>query len=155
MDTAYIQIVDFSPQYADAFRTLNETWIRQYFEIEASDLAQISNPEKSIISDGGHILVAISETEPVGVVALIPHGEMCFEMAKMAVSPEMQGSGIGRRLAEAAIARAKKCGANRIFLESNTRLGPAIALYRKLGFRLVEAAPSTYSRVDIQMELIL
>jgi ribosomal protein S18 acetylase RimI-like enzyme len=52
----------------------------------------------------------------------------------MGVLPEVRGRGVGRRLAEAAIAAAKEQGAERIELEvfaSNTR---AIALYEKLGF---------------------
>jgi RimJ/RimL family protein N-acetyltransferase len=52
----------------------------------------------------------------------------------MGVLQEYRGRGVGRRLAEAAIAAAKAQGAERIELEvlaSNTR---AIALYEKLGF---------------------
>jgi len=50
------------------------------------------------------------------------------------VLPAVRGRGVGRRLAEAAIAAAKAQGAERIELEvfaSNTR---AIALYERLGF---------------------
>lgn len=155
MDNDSLNIVDYSSRYADAFRTLNEEWIRQYFEIEATDIAQISDPEKSILAIGGHILVAVFKEQPVGVVALLPHGNQCFEMVKMAVSSQKQGSGIGKKLALAAIAKAKACGANRVYLESNRRLKAAVSLYRKLGFREVEATPSAYSRVDIQMELTL
>ena len=41
-------------------------------------------------------------------------------------------------------------------LVSNTGLGPAIALYRKCGFREVPMEPGIeYARADIQMELDL
>ena len=52
----------------------------------------------------------------------------------MGLLPAFRGRGIGRRLAEAAIAAARERGAERIELEvfaSNTR---AIALYERLGF---------------------
>ena len=52
----------------------------------------------------------------------------------MGVLPAVRGRGVGRRLAEAAIAAARAKGAERIELEvfaSNTR---AIALYERLGF---------------------
>ncbi|HEX7977940.1 MAG TPA: GNAT family N-acetyltransferase [Gemmatimonadaceae bacterium] len=52
----------------------------------------------------------------------------------MGLLPAVRGHGVGRRLAEAAIAAAKERGAERIELEvfaSNTR---AIALYERLGF---------------------
>jgi ribosomal protein S18 acetylase RimI-like enzyme len=41
-------------------------------------------------------------------------------------------------------------------LVSNTRLGPAIRLYRKCGFREVPMEPGIeYARADIQMEIDL
>jgi RimJ/RimL family protein N-acetyltransferase len=53
----------------------------------------------------------------------------------MGLLPEYRGRGLGRRLAEAAVAAARERGMERIALEvfaSNTR---AIALYERLGFR--------------------
>jgi hypothetical protein len=56
---------------------------------------------------------------------------------------------------EAAIATARASGASRLVLQSNTVLGPAMALYRKLGFVEVHGAPSLYARSNIHMELQL
>lgn len=150
-----LRIVDFEPHLANAFRSLNEEWIEQYFELEDIDRQQLSDPQKSIIEAGGSILIGLLEETPVGVVALIPHGENCFELAKMAVSPRAQGLGIGEKLARSAIEKAKTLGATRVYLESNSALKPAIALYQKLGFRHVKSSPSPYSRVDTYMELTL
>ena len=77
-----------------------------------------------------------------------------FELAKMAVSPTAQGLGIGWLLGQACIERARSLGVRRLYLESNTRLKPAISLYHKLGFRKVAGPPSPYERCDIQMELL-
>ena len=150
-----IRVVDYSPLYAKAFRDLNEAWIRQYFAIEAADRKALHHPDKNILQKGGHILVALDGEQPVGVCALLPHGEKCFELAKMAVDPSTQGKGIGRTLGEAAIAWAKAAGAARIFLESNTILESAIRLYRKLGFQEISGEASPYQRCNIQMELRL
>ncbi len=73
----------------------------------------------------------------------------------MAVSPKAQGKGVGLLLAESAIKWATEKGASRIYLESNTKLKPAIKLYEKLGFKEVEGLSSSYNRVDIQMMLAL
>jgi GNAT superfamily N-acetyltransferase len=78
-----------------------------------------------------------------------------FELAKMAVSPKVQGKRIGLTLGEAIIEKAISLGAVRIYLESNTLLVPAISLYKRLGFKEVFGRPSQYERVDIQMELVL
>jgi ribosomal protein S18 acetylase RimI-like enzyme len=73
----------------------------------------------------------------------------------MGVSPKTQGLGIGYLLGRACIEKARALGARRVYLESNTRLKPAINLYHKLGFRKVAGPPSPYERCDIQMELVL
>ena len=74
----------------------------------------------------------------------------------MAVSPSAQGRGFGRLLGEAIIARARAAGFDILFLESSTRLLPALSLYANLGFRHVERARSSgYERADVYMELDL
>ena len=74
----------------------------------------------------------------------------------MAVSPLAQGLGIGYQLGAAALAKARALGAGRVYLESNTKLGPALNLYYKLGFhKTVADTPSPYERCNIQMDLLL
>ena len=74
----------------------------------------------------------------------------------MAVAPDARGRGYGDRLVEAVIAFARRSRARRFILVSNTRLGPALTLYRKHGFRDVPLDPANgYSRADIQMEIAL
>lgn len=148
-----VRIVDYTPAYAHAFQALNEEWIRTHFTLEATDREMLGDPERFILRRGGAIFVALRGVEPVGVCALAPHGEGCLELAKMAVAPAARGLGIGEKLARAALERARALGARRVFLESNTKLGPAIALYRKLGFREIPLEASPYQRVDIQMAL--
>jgi len=58
-------------------------------------------------------------------------------------------------LCRAAIGRARQSGPNKIFLESNTILKPAVSLYRKLGFIELKELHPAYERGDIQMELTL
>lgn len=78
-----------------------------------------------------------------------------FELAKLAVNNSIQRKGIGRRLCEAVINKARELGGEKLFLESNTRLKPAIALYRKLGFKELPEYHPAYARGNIQMELSL
>jgi GNAT superfamily N-acetyltransferase len=74
----------------------------------------------------------------------------------MAVRPDARGRGYGDLLIEFAIRFGREAGAERLILLSNTRLGPAIALYEKHGFRSVPITDANdYKRVDIQMELKL
>jgi DNA-binding MarR family transcriptional regulator/predicted GNAT family N-acyltransferase len=154
-DTAKVSIVDYSPKFQEVFRHLNVEWISQYFTMEDSDYKALDNPQGYILDQGGCILVALYDDEPLGVCALIKmnDGEYDFELAKMAVSPKAQGKNVGFTLAQAIIQKAKLLGAKKIYLESNTILKPAINLYHKLGFIKVAGKPTPYERCNIQMEL--
>lgn len=143
---------------ATAFRTLNEEWITRYFTLEAKDLETLNNPAHSILLKGGHIFMAYAGSEAVGCVALIPMQDCVYELSKMAVSPQLRGRGIGRRLLQHAIAQARSVGARSLFLGSNTRLKDAVHLYESVGFRHVKPEtlpPMPYSRADVFMEITL
>lgn len=150
-----VQIVDYKPGYQQAFKKLNEDWITQYFKMEASDYKSLDHPQEYILNNGGYILLAEYKGEPVGACALIKMDANTFELAKMAVSPEVQGKGIGWLLGNAIIEKARQAGAKKLYLESNTILKPAISLYHKLGFKKITGVPSPYERCNIQMELPL
>ena len=153
-----VKIVEYQPQYKKAFYDLNRKWIELYWELEPHDIEVLDNPEKHIIEKGGHIFVALYNGFPVGVCALCPMPEESpydFELAKLAVDNSIQRKGIGRSLCNAVINKARELGGKLLFLESNTRLKPAIALYRKLGFKELPEYHPAYARGDIQMELSL
>ncbi|MBG8553774.1 bifunctional helix-turn-helix transcriptional regulator/GNAT family N-acetyltransferase [Hymenobacter guriensis] len=151
-----VRILDYEPRYQPDFKQLNLTWIEQYFRVEEPDLLALDHPDTYILEKGGHILLAAYQNRIVGACALLWMEDDTYELAKMAVAPTAQGLGIGFRLGEAAIAKARMLGARRLYLESNTKLKPAIQLYHKLGFqKTVAGQPSPYERCNIQMELLL
>lgn len=150
-----MQIVPFEARFGASFKALNEEWITQYFVLEPADRKVLDAPEANILAAGGHILIALSGADVVGACALLKVDAESFELAKMAVAPRAQGMGIGRQLGEAAIALARVHGARKLYLESNTKLERAIALYRRLGFTERPARCSSYTRCNIHMELAL
>ncbi|WP_163410285.1 GNAT family N-acetyltransferase [Flavobacterium ajazii] len=157
MNNDLIQIVTYNPKYKKPFKDLNIEWISHYFEIEPSDLKALDHPQEYIIDKGGEIFTAISNDEVLGVCALVKsdNKDFDYELVKMAVSPKAQGKGIGLLLAESAIKWAAEKGASKIYLESSTKLKPAIKLYEKLGFKEIKGVPSPYKRADIQMLLTI
>jgi len=152
-----VQVVDYDPKYQTAFRALNEEWISAYFKMEETDYKALDDPDGYILKNGGCIIVALYDDEPVGVCALVKMNdpEYDFELAKMAVSPKAQGKNIGWLLGQAIIAKAKTMGAAKLYLESNTLLKPAINLYHKLGFVKIAGRATPYERCNIQMELVI
>ncbi len=152
-----VNIVNYEPKYQQAFRDMNERWISAYFKMEEADYKALDDPEGYILKKGGHILVALYNGEPAGVCALVKMDdpEYDFELARMAVSPLVQGKNIGFLLGSAIVEKAKILGAAKLYLESNTLLKPAINLYHKLGFQKVAGRVTPYERCNIQMELTL
>ncbi|MGB3799704.1 MAG: GNAT family N-acetyltransferase [Lewinella sp.] len=157
-DTPTLLIRPFDPvRDQSAWFHLNESWISQFFTMEEADYRLLREPEKHILEVGGIILIAEHEGKVVGTCALVPlqHPDYQYELTKMAVSVENRGLGIGKRLAYAALEAAREKGATGIYLESHRKLAPALALYRKLGFRDVAALDSAYARADVRMAVVL
>ena len=143
---------------ATAFRTLNEEWIASYFSLEARDIEILGDPENTILRKGGSIFMVYADNLPVGCAALIPLGQGVYELSKMAVSPQLRGRGIGRRLLLHTIAQARLLGASSLVLGSNTRLADAVHLYESVGFRHVPPAslpPNPYTRANVFMQMSL
>ena len=142
-------------RHADAFRELNLAWIRRHWEPEASDHAVLDAPQRAIVEIGGYIAIAERDDVAIGTCALLPMAGGDYELAKMSVADGHKGLGVGERLGRHVIEEAARRGAGRVYLETNSVLEPAIALYRKLGFGPANAQPSPYDRCNVQLELRL
>lgn len=155
---AEITIRPFQKGDAAAFRKLNEEWITRFFRIESKEEPVLADPQSTILDLGGRIFFATAGGRCVGCCALIRIADQEFEVAKMAVEPSYQRTGIGRRLLVAAIEEGRNAGAHRLYLETNHVLTPAIRLYESLGFKHIDPSriiPSQYARADVYMELVL
>lgn len=153
-ERAAVDIIDYGARYATDFKRLNIEWLERYFYVEALDDKVLSDPQSSILDAGGQIFLARLDGRIVGTCALIRAGGDAFELSKMAVTPACQGLGIARRLIERAFDAFEASGATLLFLESNSKLQPAIALYESSGFVHVArpAGEAHYQRADVYME---
>jgi putative acetyltransferase len=152
-----LEIREFAAGDAAAFQRLNEEWIRRYFVLEPKDIQTLADPEGTILKSGGRIFFAVRDDEVVGCCALAAMTPGEFEVVKMAVTESCQRVGAGRRLLEKTIAEAWASGATRLYLETNSKLTPAIRLYESLGFRHLPAErvpTSPYTRANVFMELL-
>ena len=153
-----IQIVDYHPDYNQAFHDLNMEWLRMYFTVEPEDRRMLNNPYREIIDPGGAILFARLSDQIAGTSALIRHSDDRMELAKMAVARPYRGIGVGEAVGRAVIERARDLGASSLFLLTSEKLQPAIRLYRRLGFRKSRTmAPEAghYNRCTFSMEMTL
>jgi putative acetyltransferase len=147
-----MRIVEFEPRHAEAWRTLNEAWIRRHFALEPADADVLGDPVGKVIAPGGHIFMAEDDQgAAVGCVGLKAMADGGFEVIKMTVSEAARGTGLGRDLMQACIERAAALGAPRLYLETNSALAPALGLYRAMGFVDLPKQDTPYARCDVWM----
>jgi len=96
----------------------------QDFDRELNELPGAYAPPK------GALLLA----RGAGCVGLRPIDKTTCEMKRLYVRPSARGTGLGRRLAEAAITEARTLGYKRMRLDTVPGMESAQSLYERLGF---------------------
>ncbi len=146
-------LVPYDARYAKAFYDLNVSWLKEYFEVEPIDEKVLSDPEQYILSKGGEIYFTLIAGKPVGTVAMKLQAPGVYELTKLGVDPTVQQGGMGRALCQMVIDRFKARAGSKLFLETNTKLEPAIKLYKRLNFvEMAPPEPSPYERANYYME---
>jgi ribosomal protein S18 acetylase RimI-like enzyme len=122
------------PAIADLFRAYEaHIGVDLSYQGFASELATL--PGKYAPPRGQLLIAHNGDGVAIGCVALRPIDALgCCEMKRLFVSAEGRGLGLGRALAAAVIAEAKKLGYAELRLDTLPSMHEAIALYRKLGF---------------------
>ena len=82
----------------------------------------------------GCLLVALSDDQACGCVALGRLEDMTGELRTLYVRPAYRSAGVGRKLVEAALSEARKLGYSQVRLDTLGFMDSALRLYRSLGF---------------------
>jgi GNAT superfamily N-acetyltransferase len=105
------------------------------------------------LADHSQLLVAEDGGRLVGAVAYCPPGsepraeffEPDWPIVRMlVVEPAARGRGVGRRLTEACIERARRDGAPLIALHTSPAMEAALAMYLGMGFKLLRPLPDRF-----------
>lgn len=136
-----IKIIYANEKYIPSFHALLDRVAREriYIEmIEAPPIESTITFQKGLIERNAPVYYAIQNDQVVGWVDISPsknprmahRGGMGMGLAK-----EIRGQGIGAKLLSAALDHSKRIGLEIVELTVYTTNGPAIALYKKLGFK--------------------
>ncbi len=131
----------FMPRDAEALRGL----IREYEKSLGISLGfqgidrELENLPGYYAEPHGSIFVALADGELCGCVALRPLEKRICEMKRLFVREGYRGLNIGRTLAAMIVADAAAKAYDCMRLDTLSSMGPALAVYRSLGFREIEA----------------
>ncbi len=124
----YIAAVALFREYAEY---INIDLSFQHFDDELASLEQVYS------FPAGGICLSRSGNSYTGCVGLrkakIAEGQVA-ELKRMYIQPDQRGKGTGKRLLEAAIALAIRCGYKKIVLDTLSHMETAIHLYSAYGF---------------------
>lgn len=160
---APIDIIPYAPALLPAFQRLNRAWISRYFRIEEEDERELQEAEAVILGSGGQIFFAFERgaahtpQNVLGCVGVYLREADFYEIIKLAVADAAQGRGLGRTLMQVALDFiAAQPDATRAVILTNSSLGPAMALYRSMGFVEVELGfKHLFERADTELVLPL
>ena len=148
-----VLIRDFRPTDASQ---LNEVALAAFlqFRDQYSDWPSMAAgvSKMSELAKTGEVIVAEDNAQILGGVVYVPGGkpkaayfDQSWPIIRMlVVAPDSRGRGIGRRLTEECIERARRDSANLIALHTTTIMEVAQPMYLRMGFELLRASPPIF-----------
>ncbi|MGO9516249.1 MAG: GNAT family N-acetyltransferase [Candidatus Korobacteraceae bacterium] len=85
----------------------------------------------------------------VGFVVALPLRGRIGHVVTLDIMPEARRFGLASRLMHECEHRLRAAGCSQIYLETAVNNGPAMRLYRKLGYEIVRTLPGYYSSQDL------
>jgi len=132
--------VDGGPEVASARALFHEYQAGLGIDLCFQGFAQeVSQLPGAYAPPAGRLYLAMQAREPAGCVGLRPLNAQTCEMKRLYVRPAHRRRGIGKMLAQRALADARAIGYKRIVLDTLSTMHGAQSLYAALGF--AETAP--------------
>ena len=150
-----MKITEYNARYKDSFIKFNTDWIVDNFGyLEKEDIETFEKIDEEL-ANGGMIYFAVENDIPLATCMAKPMDSNTWEICKLGSDKNRTHKGCGSAVFEAAMQWAIHHGAKRLFILSNSKLKPAIHIYKKFGFREIKLDDYEYARGDIAFELLI
>jgi GNAT superfamily N-acetyltransferase len=133
-----------APAEVDAHYAVARMLFTEYVASLGVDLSfqgfedELRSLEHMYAAPSGVLLLAWRDDEPTGSIGVRALSAAHCEMKRLYVRTAARGTGLGRTLAMRAIEWARSCGYRRMYLDTLESMAAARALYRDLGFHVVD-----------------
>jgi putative acetyltransferase len=148
--TTSVQIAQARELFLEYAQSLGFSLCFQNFDQELAELPGSYAPPE------GRLLLAESDGQVAGCIALHKLEADICEMKRLYVRPQFRGKGLGRILIDRVIAEARQMGYQRMRLDTvEPVMRDAVAMYRKIGFREIPPYCNNPMPGALYMELAL
>jgi ribosomal protein S18 acetylase RimI-like enzyme len=113
-------------------------YVERFGDIVDADHDGMHATLPELLGDRGRLYLARDDGEPVATGVLKPLDGHTGEIKRLYVRPEARRRGIARTMLEQLLADAGTIGYRRVRLDTLVFMTEAIALYRSLGFEVIE-----------------
>lgn len=147
-----MQVIPFEEKYRQDFINFNTDWIVSNFGfLEEHDIDTFNKIDEEMAC-GAMIFFAVENNVALATCMAMPMQGTTWEICKLGSNKNVPHKGAGSAVFDAAMKWALNHGAERLFILSNSKLAPALHIYRKYGFKEIKLDDYEYARGDIAFE---
>ncbi|MCD8024129.1 MAG: GNAT family N-acetyltransferase [Candidatus Gastranaerophilales bacterium] len=147
-----MKIIQFEERYRQDFIDFNTDWIISNFGfLEEHDIETFDKIDDEL-KKGAMIFFAVENDIALAACMTVPIDETTWEICKLCSNKNVSHKGAGSAVFEASMNWALKKRAHRLFIISNSKLKPALHIYKKFGFKEIKLDNYEYERGDIAFE---
>ena len=147
-----MRVIAFEEKYRQDFIDFNTDWIVSEFGfLEEHDREAFEMIDEELRA-GAMIFFAVEDDIALATCMARPMEGSTWEICKLGSNKNVSHKGAGSAVFEASMRWALQHGADRLFILSNSKLAPALHIYRKYGFREIKLKDYEYVRGDIAFE---
>ena len=129
--------------------------VPEAFEETYEELSKVSPLDFEACFENGWIVGAFSSTTLLGIAGLVKHKGRKGMIWGLYVTPSFRGLGLGKKMIEVLLIKAKKSSIKRVFLRVAASNFYAILLYKKLGFSKCGLQKDSLTSGDLPSEELI